>query len=252
VEVDQFADRLVEAVRARTAIEPLTNEVELTVDEAYAIQDRVVERLGGRGSVTKLGLTSRAKQQQMAVDEPIYGWFTDDMGLDVGQPLEVGRFIQPRVEPEVALLTGAPLGGRGTTSAHVLAATEAVMPAIDVLDSRYAGYRFTLADVAADNASAAGFIVGDPVPVTGIDLRLVGCVFERNGELVGTAAGAAILEHPAAAVAWFVRKLADRGEELPAGSLVLAGALTAAIPVTAGDVVRVTVDRIGSVELVCR
>jgi 2-oxo-3-hexenedioate decarboxylase len=252
VEVDQFADRLVEAVRTRTAIEPLTNEVELTVDEAYRIQDRVVERLGGRGSVIKLGLTSRAKQQQMSVDEPIYGWFTDGMGLDVGRPLEVASLIQPRVEPEVALLTGETLSGRGITSAHVLAATEAVLPAIDVLDSRYAGYRFTLADVAADNASAAGFIVGDPVPVTGIDLRLVGCVFECNGELVGTAAGAAILEHPAAAVAWFVRKLADRGEGLPAGSLVLAGALTAAIPVVAGDVVRVTVDRIGSVELTCR
>jgi 2-oxo-3-hexenedioate decarboxylase len=94
--------------------------------------------------------------------------------------------------------------------------------------------------------------VGDPVPVAGIDLRLAGCVFERNGELIATAAGAAVLEHPAAAVAWFVRKLASRGESLPAGSLVLAGALTAAIPVAAGDVVRVTIDRIGTVELACR
>jgi 2-oxo-3-hexenedioate decarboxylase len=252
VDTDRLADRLVEAVRTRSAIAPLTDEVALTVDEAYVVQDAVVERLGGRGTVAKLGLTSRAKQEQMAVDEPIYGWLVDGTAVDVGQPLRVDDYIQPRVEPEIAFLTGAPLEGRGVTSAHVLAATAAVLPAIDILDSRYAGYRFTLADVAADNASAAGYIVGDPVPVDGIDLRLAGCVFERNGELIATAAGAAVLEHPAAAVAWFVRKLASRGESLPAGSLVLAGALTAAIPVAAGDVVRVTIDRIGTVELACR
>jgi 2-oxo-3-hexenedioate decarboxylase len=252
VDTDRLADRLVEAVRTRSAIAPLTDEVALTVDEAYVVQDAVVERLGGRGTVAKLGLTSRAKQEQMAVDEPIYGWLVDGTAVDVGQPLRVDDYIQPRVEPEIAFLTGAPLEGRGVTSAHVLAATAAVLPAIDILDSRYAGYRFTLADVAADNASAAGYIVGDPVPVAGIDLRLAGCVFERNGELIATAAGAAVLEHPAAAVAWFVRKLASRGESLPAGSLVLAGALTAAIPVAAGDVVRVTIDRIGTVELACR
>jgi 2-oxo-3-hexenedioate decarboxylase len=252
VDTDRLADRLVEAVRTRSAIAPLTDEVALTVDEAYVVQDAVVERLGGRGTVAKLGLTSRAKQEQMAVDEPIYGWLVDGTAVDVGQPLRVDDYIQPRVEPEIAFLTGAPLEGRGITSAHVLAATAAVLPAIDILDSRYAGYRFTLADVAADNASAAGYIVGDPVPVAGIDLRLAGCVFERNGELIATAAGAAVLEHPAAAVAWFVRKLASRGESLPAGSLVLAGALTAAIPVAAGDVVRVTIDRIGTVELACR
>jgi 2-oxo-3-hexenedioate decarboxylase len=252
MDTERLAERLVEAVRTCTAIAPITDELELSVDDAYTVQDAVVERLGGRGLVAKLGLTSRAKQQQMNVDEPIYGWLVDGTALDVGQPLDVGAFIQPRVEPEIAFLTGTPLSGHGITAAHVLAATVAVLPAIDVLDSRYAGYQFTLADVAADNASAAAYSVGDPVPVDGIDLRLAGCVFERNGELIGTAAGAAVLEHPAAAVAWFVRKLAARGGELPAGSLVLAGALTAAIPVEAGDVVRVSIDRIGSAELTCR
>jgi 2-keto-4-pentenoate hydratase len=123
------------------------------------------------------------------------------------------------------------------------------MVAIDVLDSRYAGYNFTLPDVIADNASAARFTVGDPVPLEGINLRTVGCVFSRNGELIATAAGAAVLDHPAAAVAWFVRKLASRGRILPAGSLVLAGALTAAVAVGPGDVVNVEIDRIGSVQL---
>jgi 2-keto-4-pentenoate hydratase len=126
-----------------------------------------------------------------------------------------------------------------------------VLPAIDVLDSRYAGYRFTLPAVVADNISSARYAVGNPVPLSQIDLRLVGCVFEVDGRLVATAAGAAILDHPAAAVAWFVRALALRGRRLEAGTLVLAGAMTAAVPVSPGQVVRATIDRIGSVELRC-
>ena len=122
-------------------------------------------------------------------------------------------------------------------------------PALDILDSRFAGYSFTLADVVADNCSAGAFLVGNPLPLGSIDLSLVGCVFEKNGELVGTAAGAAVLGHPAAAVAWFVRKLAERGEGLPAGSLVLPGALTGAVPIGHGDSVVASFDRIGSVGL---
>lgn len=134
-----------------------------------------------------------------------------------------------------------------------MAATTAVMPAIDILDSRFAGYSFTLADVTADNASGARFALGGTrVPVDGIDLRTVGCVFEKNGQLVGAAAGAAVLGHPAAAVAWFVGKLAERRRSLPAGSVVLAGALTSAVPVAAGDVVSATIDRVGSIELAVR
>jgi 2-oxo-3-hexenedioate decarboxylase len=106
--------------------------------------------------------------------------------------------------------------------------------------------------VIADDASAARYVVGAPVPPAGIDLRLAGCLFEHNGQLVDTAAGAAILGHPAAAVAWFVRKLAARGQQLPAGSVVLAGSLTAAIAVAPGDEVRVTIDHVGTLELVCR
>jgi 2-oxo-3-hexenedioate decarboxylase len=135
----------------------------------------------------------------------------------------------------------------------VLAATEAVYPAIDVLDSRFAGYSFTLPDVIADNASAAGFILGgqgtDP---SGIDLRLTGVVLEKNGELAGTAAGAAVLGHPAASVAWLVRALAARGRGLAAGQVVLSGALTEAVPVSAGDVIVARFDRLGTIEIACR
>jgi 2-keto-4-pentenoate hydratase len=122
-----------------------------------------------------------------------------------------------------------------------------------VLDSRFAGYSFTLPDVIADNASGAGFVLGgqgtDPA---GIDLRLTGVVLEKNGELVATAAGAAVLGHPAASVAWLVRALALRGRGLLAGQVVLSGALTEAVPVAAGDVIVARIDRLGTIEIACR
>jgi 2-keto-4-pentenoate hydratase len=175
------------------------------------------------------------------------------MQLDVGEPVLRDELIQPRVEPEIAFLLGEELGGRGVTAARVLAATHAVMPALEVLDSRFSGYRFTLPAVISDDASAGRFRLGNPVPLeAGTDLRLVGCMFERNGELVATAAGAAVLEHPAAAVAWLVRKLAARGRTLPAGTAVLSGALCAAVTIEPGDLIRASFDRLGSVDLACR
>lgn len=246
-----LAERLAAAIRDRRAIEAPTED--LSVDDAYEVQDELVKLLGGDVVAAKLGLTSLAKQEQMNVSEPLYGWLTDAMQLDVGQPVLRDELIQPRVEPEIAFLLGEELGGRGVTAARVLAATHAVMPALEVLDSRFSGYRFTLPAVISDDASAGRFRLGDPVPLeAGTDLRLVGCMFEKNGELVATAAGAAVLEHPAAAVAWLVRKLAARGRTLPAGTAVLSGALCAAVTIEPGDLIRASFDRLGSVDLACR
>lgn len=242
-------ERLVEAIRTRTAVEPQADE--LTVERAYDLQDEVIELLGRRPVAAKLGLTSVAKQQQMNVDEPAYGWLLEGSRIEVGEALHCGELIQPRVEPEIAFVTGADLQGPAVTSTEVLAATAGVMPAIDVLDSRYAGYTFTLPAVIADNTSSARYALGTPVSPDGLDLRLLGCVFEVNGELKATAAGAAVLDHPAAAVAWFVRSLHERGRHLPAGTVVLSGALTAAVAVSPGDVVHVSVDRLGTLELRC-
>lgn len=241
--------RLAKAITARTAIEP--DAADLTVDEAYELQDQLIDLLGRPRQAVKLGLTSVAKQQQMSVSEPAYGYLLEGSQIEAGQALSCGELIQPRTEPEVAFLVGRELSGPSVTTTEVLAATQAVMPAIDVLDSRYAGYRFTLPAVIADNISSARYALGAPVSATGIDLRLLGCVFEKNGVLVDTAAGAAVLDHPAAAVAWYVRSLARRGRSLAAGTVVLAGAMTAAVPVRPGDVVRATFDRIGAVELRC-
>lgn len=251
---DELADRVWDAMAARKAIPPLTNDVpDLTVDAAYDIQDELIARheaAGARIVAAKLGLTSRAKQQQMNVEEPLYGWLTDAMDLSATGQIPMDRFIQPRVEPEIALKTNADLAGPGVVTAQVLAATEWVAPALDVLDSRFTGYRFTLADVTADNASAAGFVLGEPTKDYG-DLRLTGCTFDKNGDLVATAAGAAVMEHPAGAVAWFVRKLHERGRTLPAGSVVLAGGWTAAVAIDSGDMIRAEFDRIGVVEAAC-
>jgi 2-oxo-3-hexenedioate decarboxylase len=253
-----LAAPLIQAAARRGAIDPLSRTAgPFDIATAYEVQDIVVaERMRGLGSVivgAKLGLTSAAKQRQMNVAEPLYGWLTSDMAIDAGQPLRCDQFIQPRCEPEIAFILRGGVSGAHVTAAQVLAATAAVCPAIDVLDSRFAGYSFTLPDVIADNASGAGFVAGgqltDPA---GIDLRMTGVVLEKNGELVATAAGAAALGHPAASVAWLVRALARRGRGLSAGQIVLSGGLTEAVPVSPGDVIVARFDRIGTVELSCR
>jgi 2-keto-4-pentenoate hydratase len=248
----QLARRLDQARTSRTAIPQLSDEVpDLGLETGYAVQRLLRE---GRGELVgwKLGVTSRAKQQQVGVDAPIYGFLASDHVLELGEPLDTAQHINPRCEPEVVFVMGRDLAGEHVTATHVLAATAGVAAGIEVLDSRYTDYRFTMPDVVADNASAGRYVVGAPVPVEGIDLRLVGVVLEHNGDVVATASGAASLGHPAAAVAWLVRSLAASGEGLLAGDVILSGGLTAAVPVAAGDVVVVTIDRLGSVELACR
>lgn len=250
-------ERLLEAVHLRRATGPLTDELgAFDAATAYDLQAEVVAaRVAGGSHVVgaKLGLTSEAKQRQMNVSEPLYGWLTSCMRLDPGQPIECDRFIQPRVEPEIVFVLGSDLEGPMVGAADVLAATQCVMAGIDVLDSRYAGYKFTLPDVIADNASSAAFITGSTaVDPRGIDLRLVGVTLEVNGVLQSTAAGAAALGHPAASIAWLVRALARRDEGLTAGMTLFSGALTEAVAVSPGDCVVARVGRIGTVEVSCR
>ena len=217
----------------------------------YAVQRLLRE---GRGPLVgwKLGVTSRAKQAQVGVDSPIYGFLATRPRPRHRRAARPAAHIKPRCEPEIVFVIGRDLAGPHVTATEVLAATAGVAVGIEVLDSRYTDYKFTMPDVVADNASAGRYVVGTPVPPDGIDLRLVGVVLEKNGDVVATASGAASLGHPAAAVAWLVRSLAGAGEGLRAGDVILSGGLTAAVPVVAGDVVVATVDRIGSVELACR
>lgn len=251
-DVGEIAHRLTKARAVRRAIAPITDDYpSLDLATGYAVQ-RLLRDGAGPQVGWKLGVTSRAKQQQVNVNEPIRGFLAEEHLLDIGEPLDVGALIQPRCEPEVVFVLSRDLEGAAVTASQVLDATRGVAVGIEVLDSRFVDYRFTMPDVVADNTSAARFVMGPLVPVEHLDLRLVGVVLEHRGEVVATAAGAAALGHPAAAVAWLVRSLAADGEGLKAGDIVLSGGLTAAVPVVAGDVVVATIDRLGVLELACR
>ena len=249
----QIVTELRIAERERKAIEPFSDTItDLDLATAYAAQAGFVQAKVDDGDPVvgaKLGLTSRAKQLAMGVSDPLYGRVTRSMLAPHGEPVDLGALIQPRVEPEVAFLLGRELAGQATIT-EVLAATEAVFAALDVLDSRYRDYRFTLPDVVADNCSAGRFLLGSiALPPTAVaDLRLTGCVLRADGEVVATAAGAAVMGHPAASVAWLVRRLAERGEVLPAGSLVFSGGLTAPLPLRAGHCITAEFDGLGTVE----
>ncbi|MGH3436170.1 MAG: 2-keto-4-pentenoate hydratase [Sciscionella sp.] len=252
VTATEVAARLERARRTRAAIPPASDDLPgLDLATGYAVQ-RSQRAQAGALVGWKLGVTSRAKQAQVGVHEPIRGFLAAEHLLEVGEPLVTAQHIQPRAEPEIVFVMGRELSGEHVTAVDVLAATAGVTVGIEIIDSRYRDYRFTMPDVVADNASAGRFVIGAPVPAAGIDLRLVGVVLEHRGEVVATASGAASLGNPAAAVAWLVRSLARDGEGLAAGEVILSGGLTAAVPVAGGDVVVATIDRIGSVELACR
>lgn len=254
MDAQKIADTLLAARHHRRGIAPFTDtDPDLDLDRAYDVQDLFVDGLvaGGERLIGfKLGLTSRAKQEAMGVADPLWGRVTDAMILDQGAAVDLDRLIQPRVEPEIAFLIGRELAGPASVTS-VLAATDAVLCAVDVLDSRYEGYNFKLPDVVADNCSSGRFLLG-PVarpPAEISDLRLVGCVLRDRGAVVATAAGAATMGHPAAAVAWLANRLAERGSVIPAGSLVFSGGLTAPIPVSSGSHVTAEFDGLGMIEV---
>lgn len=249
--VSELAARLSKAVSDRTAITKLTDEFpELDISTGYRVQ-RELRAAAGAIAGWKLGVTSRAKQAQVGVTSPIYGFLPAAGALDLGEPLDTSALIQPRCEPEIVFILGRSIEGAHVTAADVIAATSGVAVGIEVLDSRFLDYGFTMADVVADNTSAGRFVIGAAVAPQGIDLDLVDVALEKNGEVVGTATGAASMGHPAAAVAWLARQLSAEGEGLRAGEIVLSGGLTAAVPVGPGDVVVASVDRLGSIELAC-
>ena len=182
----------------------------------------------------------------MGLDAPLYGRVTSGMFSAYGDPIRLDRFIHPRVESEIAFLLARDIEAPATVTS-VLAATEVVFGAVDVLDSRYESFQFTLTDVVADNASAGAFYLG-PIarrPDELEDLRLLGCVVRVDGDVAMTAAGAAVMGHPAASVAWLADQLAKEGEGLRAGQLVFSGGVTAPVPVVAGGSVTFEFDGLG-------
>jgi 2-oxo-3-hexenedioate decarboxylase len=180
----------------------------------------------------------------------VFGFMADYYAVPDGGECKVSELIHPKVEPEIAFVTKAELRGPGCHIGAVLAATDFVMPGIEVIDSRYRDFKFDLKSVVADNTSAARFVVGgQPMDVSGVDLRTVGIVLEKNGVPVAFGAGAAVLGHPAAAIAMLANHLAERGECIPAGTLILSGGITEAVSVAAGDNVTLRVQGMGSTSI---
>lgn len=222
-------------------------------DDAYAIQDEILRRKLARGARVvglKAGLTSHAKMKQMGVETPVFGFLVDEYSVPEGAEIKTSELIHPKVEPEIAFVLKHALKGPGCHIGAVLAATEFVLPGIEVIDSRYRDFKFDLKSVVADNTSAARFVVGgQALRPDQTDLRTVGVVLEKNGEPVALGAGAAVLGHPAAAIAMLANHLGKKGLEIPAGSVILSGGVTEAVAVAAGDHVCLRVHGMGSVSL---
>ncbi|HEY4888426.1 MAG TPA: fumarylacetoacetate hydrolase family protein [Candidatus Dormibacteraeota bacterium] len=250
--ITALAEALWKAEQSRRAIPPIIKgDPDLTVGDAYRIQLTNIKRklaAGARIMGRKVGLTSRAMQSMMGVNEPDFGVLLDDMFVEEGDAVPVADLVQPRVEAEIALVLGRGLRGPGVSSTAALRCVESAVASIEIIDSRIEDWKIGLIDTIADNASSARFVVAARrTPVDGIDLRLTGMALSINGELLETGAGAAVLGNPARCLAWLANKLATFDEELEAGDIVLAGALHRAIPVKPGDSVVAEFDRLGSV-----
>lgn len=246
-DIDHLASRLDEAALSATAIPQIAAEVGLSLDDAYAVQAALVERRLARGERLvglKMGLTSRAKMVQVGVNEMIWGRLTDAMRVGDGSEVDPATFIHPRVEPEVAFL----MAGTPEPGGDFAVAVRAVAPAIELIDSRYANFTFSLPDVIADNTSGGAFVIGPWQPVPD-GLENLGVLLEVDGRVAQVGSTAAILGDPRRAFAEGVR-LADRhGVRLREGWVFLAGAATAAVPLRPGAHVRAVVEKLGSASL---
>jgi len=259
VQLDQhtiaaLAEHLENAELNARAVEKITNNYpDMDWEDAYAIQDEIRARKAARGTPVaglKMGLTSPAKIRQMGVKEPIYGFLNGLHGYDSGARIDTGMLIHPKVEAEIGFVLNRPLAGPGCHIGEVLAATEYVVAAVEVIDSRYENFKFDLKSVIADNTSAARYVVGRRcVGADGLDLKNLGIVLRKNGQVETLASGAAVVGHPAASVAMLANMLGARGREIPAGVLVMTGGATEAIAVARGDRVQVDYQWLGSVEM---
>lgn len=251
---DELAADLAEAERSRVPIGPLTTgNPDIDVVDAYEIQlinirQRVAE--GAKVIGHKVGLSSKAMQEMMGVDEPDYGHLLDEMAVFEDRPVPAGRYLYPRVEVEVGFVLADDLPGEGCTEDDVLAATAAFAPAIELIDTRIRDWKIKLCDTIADNASSAGWVLGEArVSPKDIDIQSIDAVLTRNGEVVAKGRSDAVLGNPVTAVAWLARKVDSFGVRLKAGDIVLPGSCTKAFDATPGDDFVADFDGLGSVHL---
>lgn len=247
VDIASIAERLDNAELNATATPQLTDP--LSLNDAYAVQAASMARRYARGQRRigiKMGFTSRAKMAQMGVDEMIWGRLTDAMLVEDGDSISFARYVHPRVEPEIAFLLGADLPG-GVTMPAAVAALAGVAPALEIIDSRYENFKFSLTDVVADNSSSSSLVIGawnDPHQ----SLANLGMIMEIDGQPRQIGSSAAILGNPLRSLVAAARLAEAAGEPLRAGDIVMAGGATAAEALVVGGHVRLTVQRLGTVE----
>ncbi len=248
----QAAADLLAAYQSRQPIEPLTTtHPGMGLADAYAIQQLQIEQLTGAGRSIKghkVGLTSVAMQRMLGVSEPDYGHLLDDFFYLEHAPIPTDRFLQPRVEPEVAFVLKKALRGPGVTVHEAIAAVDFVLPALEIVDSRIRDWKIGLFDTIADNASSGAVVLGStPTDLAAVDLRLAGAVLTRNGQVVGTGAGGAVLGSPITSLVWLANTVGALGVTLEAGHVVLPGAVCAMVPVEPGQSFTATFAGLGSV-----
>jgi len=251
--IKQLADYTHSAEKEKREIIKITSDLhpQLSIADAYLVQEELVRQKLTEGKKIvgpKMGITSEAKMQQMNVDDPIYGYVFDNMVIEEGEHVSVADFIHPKVEAEIGFILKEDLEGPGITSLDVLRATEFVFPALEIIDSRYENFNFTLPDVIADNTSAAGAIFGtDLKRPESLELDVVGVTLAVNGEIKELGAGAAVLGHPANSVARLANMLSEKGKKVKAGQPILTGGVTSAVHLTPGDFVHVKYGGLGDV-----
>ncbi|MFD6878781.1 MULTISPECIES: 2-keto-4-pentenoate hydratase [unclassified Streptomyces] len=250
----EAAELLRGAERHRTPVRPLTELFEgIDTQDAYEIQlINIRHRTGGgdaRVTGHKVGLSSPVMQAMMGVDEPDYGHLLDTMELRRDDPVRAAAYCAPRIEAEVGFVLGADLPGEGCTGADVLAATERVVPALELIDSRIADWRITIADTIADNASSAGYVIGEGRDPRELDLKAVEARVACDGELLAEGRSDAVLGDPTTAVAWLARTVARFGVPLRKGHLILPGSCTRAVDVRAGRTYTADFTGLGPVSL---
>lgn len=252
--LDRVAAQVAAAQAAPETMPKLTDVFPgLDVEDGYAVQDRLLKlwQDGGRELIgLKAGLTSKAKMEQMGVMEPSFGILMRDTLDPDGSTISTASLIHPRVEAEIAFVMKSVLSGPDVSIEDIYNATDFVQPALEVLDSRFEKFRFDLPSVIADNGSAARFVLGGrPRRPQDVDLRTIGMVMEKNGEIAAMASSGAVLGHPAVSIRMLVQWLHGRGRVLAAGSVILTGGATEAIAVTSGDAVCVRFQDMGEISV---